>query len=133
MKAAMFALPGRIVLGERPVLKVGPLEALSTQATLENYLRRPHPGGVFSSLGVYFGKLPLPLDAFAARLDNHAVATTSCPGGKERMSTLMDVLASARAEMRPLVVHRFPLDKIEEAYNLVANQCDGVLKVAITP
>jgi threonine dehydrogenase-like Zn-dependent dehydrogenase len=56
-----------------------------------------------------------------------------CPGGKERMRRLMNVLASARADLRPLVTHRFALDKIEEAYDLFANQRDGVLKVAITP
>jgi threonine dehydrogenase-like Zn-dependent dehydrogenase len=33
----------------------------------------------------------------------------------------------------PLVTHRFKLDQIEEAYDLFANQRDGVLKVAVTP
>ncbi len=32
-----------------------------------------------------------------------------------------------------LVTHRFGLDEIEEAYDLFANQRDGVFKVAITP
>lgn len=35
--------------------------------------------------------------------------------------------------MPKMVTHRFPLDRIEEAYELFANQRDGVLKVAITP
>ena len=35
--------------------------------------------------------------------------------------------------MSKMVTHRFPLDRIEEAYELFANQRDGVLKVAITP
>lgn len=109
------------------------VEALGTQATFENCLRVLRPGGVLSSLGVYSGKLTLPLDAFAAGLGDHAVVTTLCPGGKERMRRLMNVLASARADLRPLVTHRFPLDRIEEAYDLFANQRDGVLKVAITP
>ena len=45
----------------------------------------------------------------------------------------MNVLASGRANLRPLVTHRFKLDDVEEAYDLFANQRDGVLKVAITP
>jgi len=109
------------------------IEALGTQSTFENCLRVLRPGGVLSSLGVYSGKLTLPLDAFAAGLGDHAVVTTLCPGGKERMRRLMNVLASARADLRPLVTHRFSLDEIEEAYDLFANQRDGVLKVAITP
>lgn len=109
------------------------IEALGTQATFESCLRVLRPGGVLSSLGVYSGKLTLPLDAFAAGLGDHAVVTTLCPGGKERMRRLMNVLASSRADLRPLVTHRFTLDQIQEAYDLFANQRDGVLKVAITP
>jgi threonine dehydrogenase-like Zn-dependent dehydrogenase len=32
-----------------------------------------------------------------------------------------------------MVTHRYALDDIEEAYDLFANQRDGVLKIAITP
>jgi alcohol dehydrogenase len=109
------------------------IEALGTQATFENCLRVVRPGGIVSSLGVYSGKLTLPLDAFAAGLGDHTIVTTLCPGGKERMRRLMNVLASGRADLKPLVTHRFTLDKIEEAYDLFAHQRDGVLKVAITP
>jgi threonine dehydrogenase-like Zn-dependent dehydrogenase len=109
------------------------IEALGTQVTFESCLRSLRPGGILSSLGVYSGKLTLPLDAFAAGLGDHRVVTTLCPGGKERMRRLMNVLASGRADLRPLITHRFDLDRIEEAYDLFANQRDGVLKVAITP
>ncbi len=109
------------------------VEALGTQTTFENCLRVLRPGGVLSSLGVYSGKLTLPLDAFAAGLGDHTIMTTLCPGGKERMRRLMNVLAAERADLRPLVTHRFKLDQIEEAYELFANQRDGVLKIAITP
>jgi threonine dehydrogenase-like Zn-dependent dehydrogenase len=109
------------------------IEALGTQATFESCLRVLRPGGVLSSLGVYSGKLTLPPDAFAAGLGDHTVVTTLCPGGKERMRRLMNVLESGRADLRSLVTHRFTLDQIEDAYDLFANQRDGVLKVAITP
>jgi threonine dehydrogenase-like Zn-dependent dehydrogenase len=109
------------------------IEALGTQATFESCLRVLKPGGVLSSLGVYSGKLSLPLDAFAAGLGDHRVVTTLCPGGKERMRRLMEVVAAGRVDLKPLVTHRFKLDQIEEAYDLFARQRDGVLKVAITP
>ncbi|HEY7817478.1 MAG TPA: zinc-binding dehydrogenase, partial [Vicinamibacteria bacterium] len=108
------------------------IEALGTQQTFESCLRVLKPGGVLSSLGVYSGKLSLPLDAIAAGLGDHRIVTTLCPGGKERMRRLMSVLAAGRLDLKPLVTHRFPLDRIEEAYELFANQRDGVLKVAIT-
>jgi threonine dehydrogenase-like Zn-dependent dehydrogenase len=77
--------------------------------------------------------LHIPLDAFAAGLGDHRIVTTLCPGGKERMRRLINVVGSGRVDLEPLVTHRFKLDQIEEAYELFAHQRDGVLKVAITP
>ncbi|WP_333843319.1 NAD(P)-dependent alcohol dehydrogenase [Pelomicrobium sp.] len=109
------------------------IEALGTQKTFESCLRVLRPGGTLSSLGVYSSDLTIPLDAFAAGLGDHRIVTTLCPGGKERMRRLMSVIASGRVDLRPMVTHRFKLDQIEQAYDLFANQRDGVLKVAITP
>lgn len=109
------------------------IEALGRQETFEAALRVLRPGGTLSSLGVYSGDLKIPLGAFSAGLGDHTIVTTLCPGGKERMRRLMDVIASGRLDTRPLVTHRFKLDDIEKAYALFANQQDGVLKVAITP
>ncbi|MDJ0389318.1 NAD(P)-dependent alcohol dehydrogenase [Roseomonas sp. E05] len=109
------------------------IEALGTQGTFEAALRVLRPGGTLSSLGVYSSDLRIPLDAFAAGLGDHRIITTLCPGGKERMRRLMEVIAGGRLDLKPLVTHRFPLDRIEEAYDLFSHQRDGVLKVAITP
>ena len=109
------------------------IEALGAQATFEAALRVLRPGGTLSSLGVYSSDLKIPLDAFAAGLGDHTIRTTLCPGGKERMRRLMNVVASGRVDTRSLVTHRFRLDDIEKAYELFAHQRDGVLKVAITP
>src|SRR5829696_1152422 len=78
------------------------IEALGTPGTFESALRVLRPGGTLSSLGVYSGKLTLPLDAFAAGLGDHRIATTLCPGGKERMRRLMNVVASRRVDLRAL-------------------------------
>ncbi|MEF2551284.1 NAD(P)-dependent alcohol dehydrogenase [Aurantimonas sp. A2-1-M11] len=109
------------------------IEALGRQETFEAALRVLRPGGTLSSLGVYSNDLTIPLDAFSAGLGDNRIVTTLCPGGKERMRRLMEVIASERLDTRPLVTHRFKLDQIEEAYDLFANQRDGVLKVAIQP
>lgn len=109
------------------------IEALGTQQTFESCLRVLKPAGVLSSLGVYSGKLTMPLDAIAAGLGDIKIMTTLCPGGKERMRRLLNVVESGRVDLNPLVTHRFRLDDIEEAYDLFANQRDGVLKIAITP
>ncbi len=109
------------------------IEALGTQQTFEASLRVLRPGGTLSSLGVYSKDLSIPLGAFGAGLGDHTIVTTLCPGGKERMRRLMNVIASQRADLKSLVTHRFKLDQIEAAYDLFSHQRDGVLKVAITP
>jgi threonine dehydrogenase-like Zn-dependent dehydrogenase len=109
------------------------IEALGQQDTFESALRVLRPGGTLSSLGVYSKGLQLPLDAFAAGLGDHRIVTTLCPGGKDRMRRLMNVVASRRVDLRPMVTHRFKLEKILDAYELFAHQRDGVLKVSITP
>jgi threonine dehydrogenase-like Zn-dependent dehydrogenase len=109
------------------------IEALGTQDTFASALRVLRPGGTLSSLGVYSGDLVIPADAFSAGLGDNKIVTSLCPGGKERMRRLMSVIESGRVDLGAMVTHRFKLDEIEDAYELFANQRDGVLKVAITP
>ena len=109
------------------------IEALGLQSTFESALRVLKPGGTLSSLGVYSTDLTIPLNAFAAGLGDHRIVTALCPGGKERMRRLMNVLESGRVDLSHMVTHEYRLDDIISAYDLFANQRDGVLKVAIKP
>jgi alcohol dehydrogenase len=109
------------------------IEALGTQQTFENALRVLRPGGTLSSLGVYSSDLRIPLGAFSAGLGDIKIVTSLCPGGKERLRRMMAVIQSGRVDLKPLVTHRMKLEQIEAAYELFANQRDGVLKIAITP
>jgi threonine dehydrogenase-like Zn-dependent dehydrogenase len=109
------------------------IEALGTQETFEMALKVVRPGGALSSLGVYSGKLSMSPEDYHAGLSDISILSTLCPGGKERMRRLLNVVSSGRVDLRPLVTHRFRLDQIEEAYDLFSHQRDGVIKVAITP
>jgi len=64
---------------------------------------------------------------------DHTLVTSLCPGGKERMRRLLEMVRGGHFDPAPLVTHRFRLDQIAEAYDLFSNRRDGVLKVAITP
>jgi threonine dehydrogenase-like Zn-dependent dehydrogenase len=109
------------------------IEALGTQETFESALRSLRPGGTLSSLGVYSGKLQVPYEAFAAGLGDYRIVTTLCPGGKERMRRLMEVVKHGRVDLTPLLTHTFSLDDIKEAYEVFGKRAGGVLKVAIKP
>jgi threonine dehydrogenase-like Zn-dependent dehydrogenase len=109
------------------------IEALGTQQTFESALRSLRPGGTLSSLGVYSGKLEVPYEAFAAGLGDHRIVTTLCPGGKERMRRLIELVEHGRLDLTPLITHTFSLDDIATAYELFGERRDGVLKVGIKP
>ena len=109
------------------------IEALGTQETFESALRVLRAGGTLSSLGVYSGKLSVPLEPFAAGLGDHKIVTTLCPGGKERMRRLMELVRHGKLDLVPLLTHTYSLDRITEAYKLFGERRDGVIKVAIRP
>lgn len=109
------------------------IEALGTQQTFESALRSLRPGGTLSSLGVYSGKLQIPYEAFNAGLGDHRIVTTLCPGGKERMRRLMEVVRHGRVDLTPLLTHTFSLNDIKEAYEVFGERAGGVIKVAIKP
>lgn len=108
------------------------IEALGGQEIFSAALRVLRPGGTLSSLGVHSSDLTIPSGAFAAGLGDHRIVTTLCPGGKERMRRLIDVVASRRVDLGPLVTSRFLLEHIRDAYEPFSHQRDGILKVAIT-
>lgn len=109
------------------------IDALGTQQSFENALRVLAPAGTLSSLGVYSGKLSIPLEPFQAGLGDKRIVTTLGPGGKERMRRLMELVLRGRVDLTPLLTHTFRLDQILDAYKLFGERGDGVIKVAIKP
>ncbi len=67
------------------------------------------------------------------RVGEHHLVTTPCPGGKERMRRLIELVRTGRIDLTPLLTHRFRLAQIADAYALVSQRADGVCKVAIAP
>ena len=44
---------------------------------------------------------------------------------------VLQLIAEGKIDTTPLITHRFPLSRIEEAYRLFERKEDGVIKVAI--
>lgn len=109
------------------------LECLGRTETLAGCLNVTRPGAYISSVGVYSNDVPLPLVGFGAGLADKKIVTSTCPGGRDRMSRLIKIIQNGRVNFDSLVTHRYKLDDIEAAYDLFANQRDGVIKIAITP
>jgi threonine dehydrogenase-like Zn-dependent dehydrogenase len=107
------------------------IEALGQSATLNACIEATRPGGRISSLGVYGGKIEIPPEPYVYGIGDKQILSTLCPGGKERMRKLMEMVRHGRLDLSPLATHRFGLDQIEDAYELFAAQGDGVVKVLI--
>ncbi len=95
------------------------IEALGTQQTFESSLRCLRPAGTLSSLGVYSGKLRIPYEAIAAGIGDHKIVTTLCPGGKERMRRLIEVVRHGRVDLAPLLTHSFKLETFPMLINFL--------------
>ena len=43
----------------------------------------------------------------------------------------LKLIAEGKLDTKPLITHTYPLSKIDEAYEMFENKCDGVIKVAV--
>ncbi|BDB30302.1 MULTISPECIES: zinc-binding dehydrogenase [Cupriavidus] len=109
------------------------LECLGRDETIATCVNVTRPGGTISSVGIYSKSIPIPLDGFGAGLANKRIVTSTCPGGKERMRRLLNVVSSQRIKLDHLVTHTYSLDDVVAAYELFGHQRDGVVKLALKP
>lgn len=72
-------------------------------------------------------QLPLP-DMYGKNLTFKTGGVDGCD-----CAEILQLIAEGKIDTTPLITHRFPLDRIEEAYRLFEAKEDGVIKVAITP
>ena len=83
------------------------IEAIGLEETFQACLDATRPGGIVSSLGVYGGKLEVPLESYVYGIGDKQILTTLCPGGKERMRKLMEMVRHGRLDLTPLITHRW--------------------------
>lgn len=69
--------------------------------------------------------LPLP-DMYGKNLTFKTGGVDGCDCGD-----IMRLVAEGRIDTVPLITHRFPLSRIDEAYDLFERRADGVMKVAV--
>ena len=69
--------------------------------------------------------LPLP-DMYGKNLTFKTGGVDGCDGAE-----ILRLIAEGRIDTTPLITHRYPLDKVEEAYRLFESKSDGVMKVAL--
>ncbi|MPY60852.1 zinc-binding dehydrogenase [Streptomyces spongiae] len=104
------------------------IEAVGAPETFELCTRMVRPGGHVANVGVHGGPATLHLEDLWMRnvtITTGLVDTYSTP-------TLLRMAAAGRLPTSSLVTHSFPLDQMEEAYDIFARAADtGALKVVL--
>ncbi len=86
------------------------------------------PGGTVAIVGIPPVK-EVPLDFHLLRRTEATIKNVRRQCGC--VPAILDLLAAKRISARPLLTHEFPLDKINEAFELVAARKDGVIKAVV--
>jgi isopropanol dehydrogenase (NADP+) len=111
------------------------IEALGHPATFENCIKATRAGGVISNVG-YHGEagstLTIPLADFGFGMADKTIRGILCPGGRERMTRLLQMIARGRLDPTPLTTHRFPFAQVEKAFHMMETKEDDIVKPLIT-
>ena len=104
------------------------LEVAGSEETFRPAWQCARPNAVVTVVALYDGPQVLPLpDMYGKNLTFKTGGVDGC-----RCSEILDHIAAGRLDTVPLITHTYPLERIEEAYDLFENRRDGVIKVAIT-
>jgi alcohol dehydrogenase len=105
------------------------VEAVGRQETLNNAISVSAPGGVVSVVGVF----QQPVSINAPRMLSKNTTLTVGMGDLGRIQELIDLIATGRLDLTPLITHRLPLDDVITAYEIFEKRIDGVVKILLTP
>lgn len=109
------------------------IEALGSSETFEKCVEVTKAGGTISNVG-YHGEgeyVNLPREAWGVGMAEKTINTGLCPGGRLRLERLLRLIKNDRVDPTPMTTHRFPFDEVQQAFNLMENKEDGVIKPLI--
>ncbi|HIW44325.1 MAG TPA: alcohol dehydrogenase [Candidatus Prevotella stercoripullorum] len=103
------------------------MEVAGGEDTFQMAWRCARPNATVTIVAMYDKPQVLPLpDMYGKNLTFKTGGVDGCD-----CAEILHLIEQGKIDTTPLITHRFPLDKIEEAYNVFENRLDGVIKVAI--
>ncbi|MFB6353753.1 MAG: NAD(P)-dependent alcohol dehydrogenase [Halobacteriales archaeon] len=109
------------------------IEALGRSATFEQCVAATKAGGTISNVG-YHGEgeyVNIPREAWGVGMAEKDVRTGLCPGGRLRLTRLLQLLEADRVDPTMMTTHEFPFAETDEAFRLMETKEDGVIKPLI--
>ena len=103
------------------------LEAAGAKNTFELAWKCARPNAVVTVVALYDEPQSLPLPKMYGK--NLTFKTGGVDGCD--CDTILKLIGEGKIDTTPLITHTYPLEKIEEAYELFEEKRDGVIKVAV--
>ena len=104
------------------------LEVAGGKDTFELAWRCARPNAIVTVAALYDEAQTLPLpDMYGKNLIFKTGGVDGCD-----CAEILGLIEQGKIDTTPLITHRYPLGKIEEAYRIFEERADGVIKVAIT-
>ena len=103
------------------------LEVAGTDDTFRLAWECARPNAVVTVVALYDRPQALPLpEMYGKNLTFKTGGVDGCD-----CAEILKLIEQGRIDTTPLITHRFPLNRIDEAYRLFENRQDGVIKVAV--
>lgn len=103
------------------------LEVAGGKDTFQLVWRTARPNAIVTVVALYNEAQILPLpDMYGKNLTFKTGGVDGCD-----CEEVLQLIEEGKIDTTPLITHRFPLNRIAEAYSLFENKEDGVIKVAI--
>ncbi len=104
------------------------LEVAGAGDTFELAWKSARPNAIVTVVALYDKAQTLPLpDMYGKNLTFKTGGVDGCD-----CAEILRLIEQGKIDTTPLITHKFPLSKIEEAYRIFENRLDGVIKIAIT-
>ena len=105
------------------------IEAAGADRTFRMAWECARPNAIVTIVALYDSPQVLPLpDMYGKNLTFKTGGVDGCD-----CADILRLISEGKLDTTPLITHRFPLNRIEEAYDIFENRRDGVIKVAVTP
>ena len=103
------------------------LEVAGAKDTFQLAWRCARPNAIVTVVALYDAPQILPLpDMYGKNLTFKTGGVDGC-----ECEEVLRLIEQGKIDTTPLITHRFPLDRIEEAYRIFENKEDGVIKIAV--
>ena len=109
------------------------IEALGSDRTFQDCIKVTKPGGTVSNVG-YHGEgefRRIPREEWGVGMAEISIVTDLCPGGRLRIERLLRLLENGRVDPTKMTTHEFAFDEIEEAFEMMDEKADGIIKPLI--